>query len=83
MQNVASLRTIDGKLRLHGRSGGRQIEVTLPTLTTQCEQTIQNAISTNGGVDVQGKGRVTSDNVPGYGYVTAYDLADVSTCVTR
>ena len=78
-----TLRFMDGKLRLHGKSGIGQAEVTLPTLTTQCEQTIQTAIQTQRPIEIKGKGRLVSDQVPGHGYISAFDLEDVSSCISR
>jgi hypothetical protein len=78
-----SLRTIDGKLRLHGKNGFAQVEVTLPVLTSQCEATIQTAIQMQRPVELKGKGRLVADQVPGHGYVSAFDLDDVTSCVSR
>lgn len=80
LNEVSALKTIDGKLRLHGKIGFQRTEVTLPPLTSQCEQVVQSAIQTRTGVSLQGKGRGIADNVPGQGYVSAYTLEDVTGC---
>lgn len=79
----SALRTIDGKPRLHGKHGLSQIEVTLSVLTSQCEATIQSAIQMQRPVEIKGKGRVIADHVPGYGYVSAYEIEDVTSCIAR
>jgi hypothetical protein len=78
-----SLKTIDGKPRLYGTIGAQRTEVTLPSLTNACEQTIDTAIQSHRPLELRGKGRMAADNVPGHGYVSAYDLREVNTCVTR
>jgi hypothetical protein len=79
----ASLKMIDGKLRVHGRNNHAQVEVSVPSLTTQCEQTVQTAIQAQRPVELQGKGRAMSDHIPGHGYISAFDLEDVTSCVAR
>jgi len=80
VSEVTTLRTIEGKLRLHGKIGFHQTEITLPPLTSQCEAIVLSAIQTHAVVTVSGKGRSVADMVPGHGYVNAVTLEDVQAC---